>query len=117
MEIPDTAHGISDALAFASSQYSPLMNHFVAYLMKSSGDGGDQHPPTVEEAIKLVSSHMGDCLDLALSATDALQDHLSMEYDNGRLLRLLIKLGTLNERPEHRSGGAWSETGDRQVVM
>ncbi len=115
MEIPGTARGILDSLSFSASHFSPFMHHFLASLMKSSsGDGGgDQCPPTAEEAIKLASSHVVDCLDLAFSAMDALQGHLSAEYDNGRLVRLLIKLGMLNERPEHRSGGAWSETGDR----
>lgn len=37
------------------------------------------------------------------------------EYDNGRLLRLLLKLGTLNERPD-RSGGEWAETGERYIL-
>lgn len=37
------------------------------------------------------------------------------EYDNGRLLRLLLKLGTLNERPDH-TGGEWAETGERYIL-
>lgn len=37
------------------------------------------------------------------------------EYDNGRLLRLLLKLGTVNERPDH-SGGEWAETGERYIL-
>ncbi len=115
MEIPDTAHGILDSLSFAASHFSPFMHHFLSFLMKSSSSGDvDQHgPPTAEEAIKLASSHVADCLDVAFSATDALQGHLAAEYDNGRLVRLLMKLGMLNERLEHGSSGAWSETGDR----
>lgn len=31
---------------------------------------------------------------------DAFEDQLSQEIDNGRLLRILIKLGIVNERPE-----------------
>ncbi len=117
MEIPDTKRGISDALAFSISHFSPFMYYFVGSLLKSSvsEDVMDQQhpPPTAEEAIKLASSHVANCLDLAFSATDALHSYLSLEYDNGRLLRLLIKLGMLNERPEHRSGSSWSDTGDR----
>lgn len=37
------------------------------------------------------------------------------EYDNGRLLRLLLKLGALNERPD-QSGGEWAETGERYIL-
>ena len=39
------------------------------------------------------------------------------EYDNGRLLRLLLKLGTLNERPDQGGGtGEWAETGERYIL-
>lgn len=38
------------------------------------------------------------------------------EYDNGRLLRLLLKLGTLNERPDQGGVGEWSETGERYIL-
>lgn len=56
-----------------------------------------------------------DALEKTLTANDALQSHLSNEYDNGRLLRLLLKLGTLNERPD-RGGGEWAETGERYIL-
>ena len=32
------------------------------------------------------------------------------------LCRLLIKLGFINERPEHRRDDRWSETGDRYML-
>lgn len=59
--------------------------------------------------------HTMDALETTLTANDALQCHLSNEYDNGRLLRLLLKLGTLNERPD-QSGGDWAETGERYIL-
>ena len=64
--------------------------------------------------------HMVDCLDATATAADALQDHLCSAYDNGRVLRLLLKLGVVNERPDGMGGalgsGGWSETGDRYVL-
>ena len=37
---------------------------------------------------------------------------LGREADNGRLLRLVIKLGMVNERPSYDGDPGWSETGD-----
>jgi PAB-dependent poly(A)-specific ribonuclease subunit 3 len=42
-----------------------------------------------------------DELDLSMASSDALHSHLRSEYENGRLLRLLLKLGFVNERPEY----------------
>ena len=32
------------------------------------------------------------------------------------LIRLLVKLGFINERPEHQRDGRWAETGDRYML-
>lgn len=39
-------------------------------------------------------------LDALQARSDVLEDHLAREMENGRLYRLLVKLGTINERPE-----------------
>lgn len=35
---------------------------------------------------------------------------------NGRLFRVMAKLGFINERPEYRNNPQWSETGDRYLL-
>ncbi|KAH9642345.1 hypothetical protein HF086_004877 [Spodoptera exigua] len=47
---------------------------------------------------------------------DVFEDQLAREIDNGRLLRILIKLGVVNERPELNLDASWSETGDRYML-
>lgn len=47
---------------------------------------------------------------------DELMAHLGKESENGRLLRILIKLGLMNERPEDDMDPKWSETGDRYLL-
>jgi hypothetical protein len=42
---------------------------------------------------------------------DALTGELGRELENGRLLRVLVKLSTVTERPEQDSDPQWSETG------
>ena len=38
------------------------------------------------------------------------------EVENGRLFRMLTKLGTISERPEFQLDPSWSETGDRYML-
>lgn len=40
-------------------------------------------------------------LDAAQNHSDNLENELSKEMENGRLFRLLVKLGSINERPEY----------------
>ena len=69
-----------------------------------------------QQVCAIMSSKMCDELDLAMASSDALHLNLQNEYENGRLLRLLFKLGFINERPEHSLSPSWSETGDRYVL-
>jgi PAB-dependent poly(A)-specific ribonuclease subunit 3 len=41
---------------------------------------------------------------------------LSREVENGRLFRIVSKLGMINERPEFDMDASWSETGDRYLL-
>jgi PAB-dependent poly(A)-specific ribonuclease subunit 3 len=50
------------------------------------------------------------------AVSDGLESHLSNEYDNGRYLKLMLKLGCINERPEYQMNKRWSETGDRYML-
>jgi PAB-dependent poly(A)-specific ribonuclease subunit 3 len=50
-------------------------------------------------------------LDSQQLYTDAVSVELAKELQNGRLLRLLVKLSTVTERPEHDGQLQWSETG------
>src|SRR5271170_3407157 len=47
------------------------------------------------------------------SYNDHLEGYLSRELENGRLVRLLTKLGFINERPEFDHNPQWHESGDR----
>ncbi|RDW80233.1 hypothetical protein BP6252_04871 [Coleophoma cylindrospora] len=63
-----------------------------------------------------IASHVVDSLDSALHAEDSLTSSLFSELENGRMARLLMKLGTINERPEYDSDPKWADTGERYVL-
>ena len=47
---------------------------------------------------------------------DCLQAELGRELENGRLLRLLIKLAFVNDQPDRDLHKDWAETGDRYII-
>ena len=57
-----------------------------------------------------------DALEAELAATDRVKAELSKELENGRLLRLLVKLAFVNERPDGDMDTEWAETGDRYIL-
>lgn len=55
-------------------------------------------------------------LDAAQIQSEVLENELAKELENGRLFRLLVKLATVNERPELNMDPSWAETGDRYML-
>lgn len=41
---------------------------------------------------------------------------MGKELENGRLVRLMSKMGFINERPEFDMEPGWAETGDRYLI-
>lgn len=70
---------------------------------------------SVSGILALVADRVAEELDTAMTSGDALHSNLRNEYENGRLLRLLFKLGFINERPEYALAPQWAETGDRRA--
>eukprot|EP01121_Diplochlamys_sp_Union-15-3_P011723 TRINITY_DN3426_c0_g1_i4.p1 TRINITY_DN3426_c0_g1~~TRINITY_DN3426_c0_g1_i4.p1 ORF type:complete len:431 (+),score=43.25 TRINITY_DN3426_c0_g1_i4:61-1293(+) len=58
-------------------------------------------PPTIDDIWKMLGSRLQVHIDCLFGYTDLLEAELSKELENGRLFRLLAKLGFINERPEY----------------
>lgn len=76
------------------------------------------HAPekTAAKLITGIAPHMVESFDKNLQYTDTLTSEIQRELENGRLVRLLMKLGMINERPEHEHDLNWSEHGDRYTL-
>ncbi|KAF3760008.1 hypothetical protein M406DRAFT_283721 [Cryphonectria parasitica EP155] len=75
--------------------------------------------PNVKSAEQLITgmpNQMVECLDRNLQHTDMLTNELQRELENGRVVRLLMKLGTINERLEYDGDPSWSENGERYTL-
>lgn len=77
---------------------------------------GTTHPPSVREVSGIIAGRVFDELDASNSMFDRVDASLAAEYESGRSLRLLLKLGFVNERPEFGMNRRWSESGDCYVL-
>ena len=71
---------------------------------------------SIDEFLRGISSHFVTAFDSSLHANDSLTSHLARELENGRIARLVLKLGTINERPEYEGDAKWSEIGERYIL-
>ena len=70
----------------------------------------------ITDVCRFCSEHMMDELDMSNANVDSYHSNLRCEYENGRLMRLLLKLGFVNERPEYIASPQWGDTGDRHIL-
>ncbi|OQS04864.1 hypothetical protein THRCLA_02937, partial [Thraustotheca clavata] len=103
------ATNISDLLGQFAQSYSANLFEIVKSLVQNECT-------TVQSLGIAVHDHTMNELDNQLSLTDELESQLACEYQNGRMLLLMLKLGLINERPEFNMDSSWSETGDRYLL-
>ncbi|KAI8881342.1 hypothetical protein K501DRAFT_189181 [Backusella circina FSU 941] len=71
---------------------------------------------SIDEFITIISPFILEEINNTQFYNDCLENELSRELENGRLVRLLSKMGFINERPEFDMDPSWSETGDRYLI-
>ncbi|KAF2884641.1 hypothetical protein ILUMI_21528 [Ignelater luminosus] len=101
---------ISTALEVVNRIYTTDLRNLIMYLLSQ------QQRRSVTDLMPMIGARFYTQLDNVQSRTDVLENEVSKEMENGRLFRLLVKLGTINERPEFNMDGTWSETGDRYML-
>ena len=119
MEIgPDTEwEVIQRCESYIRSKYSAsLVELTLACIGRSRGGQGRGPPPTMEWISAQVAQPALEELDSAHAVMDGMDAALAAEYESARGLRLLLKLGFVNERPEFGVDSRWSESGDCYVL-
>ncbi|KAJ3170528.1 PAB-dependent poly(A)-specific ribonuclease subunit 3 [Geranomyces variabilis] len=71
---------------------------------------------SVDDVVTMIGPRILHEINSAHHNNDQLEGALTRELENGRLVRLLCKLGSINERPEYAGDRTWSETGDRYLL-
>jgi PAB-dependent poly(A)-specific ribonuclease subunit 3 len=101
---------VSVTLDSLTSKYSGQLRDAVAWLVSEPQPGT---PKTIEHFMGGIASLLTNYMDAALHEADVLTSHLQRELENGRIARLLCKLGTINERGAFANDPAWPENGER----
>jgi PAB-dependent poly(A)-specific ribonuclease subunit 3 len=96
---------------YVGQNYSRELHNFVFSLLATSSN-----TPSIHDVSRALSSRAFDEMDLSRVAADRTEVALSSEYESGRALRLLLKLGFVNERPEFGMNRRWTESGDCYVL-
>ncbi|KAI1108848.1 hypothetical protein F5Y14DRAFT_445146 [Nemania sp. NC0429] len=110
--LPRNMHDLRPLLDQLGRSHSEDLKDVVAWLL-SPPQG--QHK-TIEQLIRDLAIHMDDVYIASSNACDETNNHLGRELENGRLVRLVAKLGTINERPEFDGDPNWSETEHRYTL-
>lgn len=76
----------------------------------------NQPRKSVTDLMPMIGARFYTQLDAAQLRLDVLENELAKELENGRLFKLLVKLATINERPELNMEPTWAETGDRYML-
>ncbi|KAJ5131206.1 Zinc finger CCCH-type [Penicillium bovifimosum] len=110
---PAVQHNLNKALEVFGRSYSPQLKNSVMWLL---GSLQKEQERNIDTFITGISSQLMSTFDSALHMDDQLNSDLCRELENGRLVRLLSKLGFVNERPEYELDQRWSETGERYFL-
>ncbi|POR35053.1 PAB-dependent poly(A)-specific ribonuclease subunit PAN3 [Tolypocladium paradoxum] len=71
---------------------------------------------TIDEFVRGIAGHIVTTLDESQHRADELNTELFRELENGRIARLMLKLGAVNERQEFDGDRSWSENGERYML-
>ncbi|XP_062514074.1 PAN2-PAN3 deadenylation complex subunit pan3-like isoform X2 [Corticium candelabrum] len=102
---------VQKALETVAMNYSSDVKNLILYLL-----GGQQHVRSINEVMPMIGARFYTQVENCLMHNDLLENELTKELENGRLFKLLAKLGVINERPQFGLDHSWSETGDRYLL-
>ncbi|XP_039286752.1 PAN2-PAN3 deadenylation complex subunit PAN3 isoform X2 [Nilaparvata lugens] len=100
---------LQTSLDLMGRSYSNDLKHLIMYLLS-------QQRRSIVDLMPMIGARYYSQLDTIQMHNDQLENELAKEMENGRLMRLMVKLGIINERPELNLDPTWAETGDRYMV-
>ncbi|KAL6871357.1 kinase-like domain-containing protein [Trichoderma novae-zelandiae] len=104
-------NNVGAAMEQMNRTYSPEMRDTITWLLT---------PPaphkSIDEFLQGIATHVVSAFDQSQHRADTLNSELFRELENGRIARLMMKLGTINERQEFDNDRAWAENGERYML-
>ncbi|XPS75540.1 PAB-dependent poly(A)-specific ribonuclease subunit 3 [Ascochyta lentis] len=131
-----TAHmNMQKSMEYITRIYTGRLKECIQYLLGPAPQPGAPSSPTTPAVLKDIDTFLGgiadqfaSVFDSELHAQDTLTNTLGRELESSRIVRLLVKLNMINERPEldasqHVPGSSaanpssgWAETGERYYL-
>jgi len=118
--VPPSHPGSMEVLLAACQPTSPMGQRYSRELCRLVGallaasEGGPLG--SARQLCSALAEHSMQEMESAALAQDLLLAELARESENGRLLRLMVRLNFVLERPEGDVDGSWAETGDRYLL-
>ncbi|KAG8186382.1 hypothetical protein JTE90_026800 [Oedothorax gibbosus] len=100
---------LNNSLELVARNYSADLRNLILYLHQT-------RPRSINDIMPMIGARFYTQLDAAQMRSDVIENELAKEVQNGRLFRLLLKLGTITERAELNMDHSWAETGDRYLL-
>uniref|UniRef100_A0A452SD10 Pan3 C-terminal knob domain-containing protein n=1 Tax=Ursus americanus TaxID=9643 RepID=A0A452SD10_URSAM len=88
---------LQKAMELVTINYSSDLKNLILYLLTDQN-----RMRSVNDIMPMIGARFYTQLDAAQMRNDVIEEDLAKEVQNGRLFRLLAKLGTINERPERK---------------
>jgi Pan3 Pseudokinase domain len=104
---------LGESIDLVGRRYSADLKNLLMVLLNKPKN---VKPPSVVNISSLISHRIVGALQSSLSHCDTMRSSLAKEAHNGRLFRLMVKMGFINERPEFKNNPRWSETEDRYLI-
>jgi PAB-dependent poly(A)-specific ribonuclease subunit 3 len=132
-----TAHlQMQKSMDYITRSYTARLKECVQWLLNPQPPAGAPSSPTspaplqkdIDTFLGGIADQFASVFDSELHAQDTLTVHLGKELESSRLVRLLIKLNMINERPEldasqnipgsngTNPSSVWAETGERYYL-
>ncbi|XP_065582617.1 PAN2-PAN3 deadenylation complex subunit pan3-like [Artemia franciscana] len=99
------------ALDILSRNYSNDLKNLIVYLLTNT-----QRARSINDIMPMIGARFYSQLEATELRNDIMENELAKEMENGRLFRLLVKLGMIVDRPQLCLDLEWSETGNRYVL-
>ncbi|XP_064482254.1 PAN2-PAN3 deadenylation complex subunit Pan3-like isoform X2 [Ornithodoros turicata] len=100
---------VQQSMELVARNYSADLRNLILYLLSS-------RTRSINDIMPMIGARFYTQLNAAQMRSDVIENELAKEVDNGRLFRLVVKLGSISERPEFHMDSSWSETGDRYML-
>jgi PAB-dependent poly(A)-specific ribonuclease subunit 3 len=113
----NAALNVQKAFDHLTRTYTSRLKECVTWLLQPQiGEDGTPILKDIDTFLGHIATDIVQTYDAQLHADDALTSTIMSELENGRLVRLMAKLGLINERPEYEHNSQWSETGERYYL-